>query len=562
MPVYWHFHWQLPKQVKPLARQITIPIYAVAVLLAGAEWLCLLPTTLYLLGFLLALLGSLIVLALHFIRLPNSRADLIPLGIAALLALGLPILVVAAAVSGISWQAFLVGFLSLPLLPLTYFYVAYRQQEVRANQVATLYLYVLFVGTALVVVVPTLDRWLNVPGSTLLIAIATTFSTTLFTLFGYGQFRRFVERYILRIPITPTDLLHVYAERVAVSSTQAELVQLLTHEVLPSLFIRQSALYIVEAGTLQVIYTRGLGDIEPSQAQLLPTLPAPHGRSQASSAVGNLADAPQWVRLPLVLTIAGKPIGLWLLGQRDPEDHYPADIIEILIAIANQTAIAVSNLALTDRVRVLSQVNLEQTEVRRADLARDLHDNLLQVLAHLETNLDERTTPPRVFELLDSLVVTIRQTISDLRPPILDYGLRLALESLADSLSLRTSADAKVNLQPPPDEVRYDLTVELHLYRIVQQACENALQHAEAQLISIEGNLEPGRIELTIRDNGRGFEIQATPNLVTLVAHKHYGLAGMMERAEIIGATLQIKSERGQGTEIRVNWTRSGLALD
>jgi two-component system sensor histidine kinase DegS len=105
--------------------------------------------------------------------------------------------------------------------------------------------------------------------------------------------------------------------------------------------------------------------------------------------------------------------------------------------------------------------------------------------------------------------------------------------------------------------VRYPPEVELHLFRIVQQACQNAIQHAEAGLICIHGQFEPDKVELLVGDDGKGFTMGEDSRLSWLLANHHYGLATMHERAALIGACIQISSSPGQGTQIRVVWEKN-----
>jgi len=104
-----------------------------------------------------------------------------------------------------------------------------------------------------------------------------------------------------------------------------------------------------------------------------------------------------------------------------------------------------------------------------------------------------------------------------------------------------------------PSECRYALKVEEHLYRIVQQACENAFRHAHSERIRISGCLEPNHVEIAIEDNGIGFELEQL-DFTTLLAEKHFGLAGMFERADLIGAEIKFNSTAGQGTLVTISW--------
>lgn len=148
----------------------------------------------------------------------------------------------------------------------------------------------------------------------------------------------------------------------------------------------------------------------------------------------------------------------------------------------------------------------------------------------------------------------LRQIISDLRPATLNYGLRLALDGLVDALSGRDESGPAISLDVSGAGESSGPEVDLHAYRIVQQACENALEHAHARTLTIGGRLEPDLIELTVEDDGQGFDVDAQLDLAKLVAHKHFGLAGLYERAAIIGAELQIDSAPGRGTRVRFTW--------
>ncbi|MBI5291187.1 MAG: hypothetical protein HY872_04840 [Chloroflexi bacterium] len=252
-----------------------------------------------------------------------------------------------------------------------------------------------------------------------------------------------------------------------------------------------------------------------------------------------------------------KPVGLWLLGRRDPEDYYSQQEIAVLQSLANQTAIALTNIIYADRLRALYQNDIGQREAERGHLARELHDNALHQLLMLKRSVEEPTAAlefPAAYELL---VADLRQIISDLRPATLNYGLRPALDGLVDALSGRDESGPAISLEVSGAGESYGPEVDLHAYRIVQQACENTLEHAHAKTLTISGRLEPDLIELTVEDDGQGFDVDAQLDLAKLVAHKHFGLAGLYERAAIIGAELQIDSAPGRGTRVTLTWRSS-----
>jgi two-component system sensor histidine kinase DegS len=148
----------------------------------------------------------------------------------------------------------------------------------------------------------------------------------------------------------------------------------------------------------------------------------------------------------------------------------------------------------------------------------------------------------------------LREIVSDLRPPMLIYGLKPAIEELADNLMQRSGDSIKVTVEVQSGEERASQNIEQHLFRIVQEACENALRHAQAENIRITGRLTPEKIDLTIADDGIGFDVREQMDLEVLLASNHFGLAGIVERGYLIGAQVSTHSTLNAGTRIEVTW--------
>ena len=264
------------------------------------------------------------------------------------------------------------------------------------------------------------------------------------------------------------------------------------------------------------------------------------------------------MRLALALQVEGKLIGFWLLGRHDPDDIYSQVEVTTLQTLAQQTALALANIEQSNQLQALYQANIDSQEIERTKLAHVLHDEILNDAAVLYMSLDAAALTPRAEAMYETLKQHIRQMISDLRPPSLDLGLYVALEGLAEELDQRAQPSSKVSFTIPPATVHYSPQVENHLFRIVQQACENALRHARAQTIQISGILMPDHVELVVEDNGVGFAMVEPLDLSHLLAHKHFGLVHMVERAEHIKADLALESTPGQGTSVRLTWSEQG----
>jgi two-component system sensor histidine kinase DegS len=114
----------------------------------------------------------------------------------------------------------------------------------------------------------------------------------------------------------------------------------------------------------------------------------------------------------------------------------------------------------------------------------------------------------------------------------------------------------EITLKIGGSDVRFNPEVETQIFRIVQQATNNAIMHSGASLIAIKGTIMPERIELIVEDNGKGIEpTNLDPEY--LMTEKHYGIIGMEERCKIIGASLKIETLPNFGTGVVINWPAS-----
>jgi signal transduction histidine kinase len=249
-----------------------------------------------------------------------------------------------------------------------------------------------------------------------------------------------------------------------------------------------------------------------------------------------------------------------------PRYFSPHDL-DVLTLFAAQAAIAIQNTRLYEEMRLahaqlqtLSRQLLEMQETERRNLALELHDHVLSDLAVFTDGLGDHVLSPNSLDSFEKVTTSLRQIVSGLRPHMLDYGLYLALMSLVDALQDRVGDSVKIVLDIPEGEsdVRYKEQVELYTYRIVQQACENALRHGQPRALTLRGRLEAQFLQLVIEDDGKGFDWRGKGDLAKLQAEGHFGLAGMLERASIIDADLHIETLVGHGTRVEIEWRFSG----
>ncbi len=214
-----------------------------------------------------------------------------------------------------------------------------------------------------------------------------------------------------------------------------------------------------------------------------------------------------------------------------------------------------SNIQQAEHLQKLYESDIERTEKRRLQLALDLHDIVLNQLAILRLSVDDTHITPNFEEAYEQVTRRLREIVTDLRPPMLSYGLKLAIEGMADNMMDRNKETLNVvfDLQIA-GEYRYAEHIEQYLFRIVQEACENALRHSHATRVKISAKLKPEHVWFLIEDNGKGFQPEGQIDMENLLANKHFGLVGMMERAMLIGAKAEVHSFLGKGTKIQVAW--------
>lgn len=558
IPVYLHLSLAFPKPLVRISPKIIWLAYLLAAGMAIAQIFQFVPSNLYIQCFLPFCFLSLILLVVHAIFQSEVRKEialLIPIVIIAFM----PFLVMAATNLFVSLPGGYssMGLISLPLLPVAYFYAIARRQmgelEVRFNQALSVYLYIIFLSAAFLPVILWADVTFSGPGTETFTGIMVLFGAALITIFGYERFQRWVDRLVFGVSLSREDLMALYTGRIITSISFSGLQKILESETLPRLHISEFVFLQIDRGTPQVLYTIGVETKNMPIQQALAFSGEMAGKYRPAEA-SETGDPFAWVRLSLELKIGSELVGLWLFGRHDPDDFYSYREIDLLRLLANQTAIAVSNIVQTGRAMEMYEQDANRHEEHRLHLAQELHDSVLHQLAVLGMNLSEDATISERFQSnYDDLVDRLRQIVSDLRPPMLNYGLHPAIEDLTDELAERNTG-LSVEMNVEASEERCDSKVEQHIFRITQEACENAIHNGHATKISLSGYLRPEEIRLQIEDNGCGFDLEQGAGLADLLSKKHFGLVGMMERARAIGGEVRIHSNTMDGTRIQVKW--------
>ncbi|CAG0988994.1 partial Oxygen sensor histidine kinase NreB, partial [Anaerolineae bacterium] len=278
----------------------------------------------------------------------------------------------------------------------------------------------------------------------------------------------------------------------------------------------------------------------------------------------------KWTETPWIRSYIGAPIRALgkIIGFLNVDSATPDLLntthVERLKAITDQASVALSNVHLftetrqkAERLRVLSQCLVEAQEIERARIARELHDEIGQILTGLMVDLhyiERHAQEPTLIlaratdakQLTNKALESLHQLVVDLRPTSLEHqGLATALRQYIDHFSQQYEMPVEFD-EIGLGDVRLSDEVEIALYRIVQEALTNVARHARARAAEVLLTQREGWLRVLIWDDGIGFDAGAT------VLKNRMGLAGMRERAEMLGGRFHVESKVGFGTTVRV----------
>lgn len=276
---------------------------------------------------------------------------------------------------------------------------------------------------------------------------------------------------------------------------------------------------------------------------------------------------PEFVEAGIVSVVAvpvmsgEQSFGALAVFSLDETKSFTERDVALLTGIGRQTGIVIENARLYENLRYYIQRITQAQEEERKRIARELHDETIQMLIVISRRLELLTTiseplPETAMRHLEALRQVIGETLSgvrrfvqDLRPPALDHlGLVATLEGL--TLDLRERDGIEANLIVKGEARRLMPEIELMLFRVVQETFSNIRRHARASHVTLELEFQPDRLRVIVEDDGRGFN--APEKISDLVSSDRLGLIGMYERVRAIGGTLTIHSEVGRGTSVIV----------
>jgi len=257
----------------------------------------------------------------------------------------------------------------------------------------------------------------------------------------------------------------------------------------------------------------------------------------------------------------GEPIDIDGVGHLVAWRGHPARLVQIndiTERVRTQQTLESLNHELElshERLRALSRRLFEVQEEERRRLARDLHDDVGQALTALKIQLEsvaraggEAAARARMDECVDTVQHTlerVRQLSLSLRPSQLDdLGLAAALRSHLDRQARVAGLQAHFETEDAPQELAPD--TETACFRVAQEAINNVLRHARARNLWVRLFSAGGRLAISVRDDGRGFDLESVRE--RSASGTSLGLIGMEERMALAGGSFELRSAPGQGT--------------
>ena len=401
----------------------------------------------------------------------------------------------------------------------------------------------------------------------------------------YRAVRRYWHTRRYGPPLDHGVLMVEYGRKMMAVLDRQALSELLTVEMPCTLHVERAALLLPEEHQLVAVQM----DQDTAESDL--RLPVSHAAVRWAASAGEAQRADrgrlheliqqgradlEWAQVWVPLMRGADLRGLWLLGERSIGARsagarsggarsralqYAPEDLRCLTAIGRQAAVMLEATRFAEQerqtaseLRALYHQVVAAREVERGRIARELHDGVLQDLCAVTRDLKALEIQVETNGVLftdlaarsGETVNALRAICNDLRPPLLQHDLASALRALVEDLDARSTAP--IHIEVSAEELHLPDDVAVAIFRIVQEALHNAIQHADASEIAVRMTQYPDRLRLTVTDDGRGIAGGTEP--ARFVAQGHFGMAGMRERAAMIGGKLDVQTAVDYGTVV------------
>ena len=324
------------------------------------------------------------------------------------------------------------------------------------------------------------------------------------------------------------------------------------------IFLRTEDSEWLELRALRGLYPTAFQEI--TQFELGEGFPGRIAKTGKPIVLHNLPEDPRFLRTKVKekgfhsyagvpLASKGRVVGVMAIFALDPELPTAEDV-ELLETLGKQIGVAIENARLLARMEAMTVVE------ERHRIAREMHDGLAQELGYIHLKLGELEANPsvaRAREDLGLMKAVVARAYENVRHAI--FGLKMMVSqglglvpTLAEYLhEFGSQTGIPVKLKVADERAaRLSPQVEIQLIRIIQEALSNVRRHAQAREAWLTFDSDGVRAEVTIQDNGRGFDLEEA----TCPGRASFGLQTMRERAESTGGSLLLESRVGKGTRV------------
>jgi len=442
----------------------------------------------------------------------------------------------------------------------------------------TLYLVLLFILQMF------FQNWLGYQSLVLVVGFALLAAMLFNPLRDYFQKR--IDRLFYRETYDYRQMLLHFSKKISNVLDLSELAQSILEPVVKGMRVKRAALLFpeVESGDFTGRFVQQAPDEEPfTKLRFLSDNPIVTWLATKGEVLRRelIDTAPQFkglwevervaldalgVKLLCPIRSKGNLIGILALGEKESLSPYSDEEADLLMTMANEAAVAVENARMLDTLKsqqlqveqLLAQVVLAQEEERNR-ISIDLHDTVAQWLVAtsygIQTFRESLSTKEvdkarRELGDMESIIAKslkeLRRVVVGLRPPALEelgltHALRQSLEDLKDE-----GMDCKFSQEGMP--VRLPSSMEIGVYRVVQEALTNIRKHANATKVKLCLKYQQDKLLVQVCDDGQGFNLSQT--LASAISVGHLGLLGMKQRAEMLGGNIKIETSEGKGTTI------------
>ena len=563
IPLYLLIHSLIGIHKTNLSKKIIFGLFSPFVILSILQIFQIIGSSAYSFGLIFAIAGSLGILVYKFFENKKNRNDIVFIMIAWGIII-VPQIFINIIFKFENFPNFGLSLVLLPLIPLSYINILFKREagkfKLRKNPLIATYMYFSILLILIAITLSVLLLFFEFSPLLIIILLFVILAISILSTFYYIPFIKWVSAKFLGTIYPIDNVINLYSEQISHQNSIDSLKKLVQNNLTNDILIDQSLIVLVSD------FKDDYHPIKIDESVFIPNRDLLN-KLQVKESLEEPFESSEkfkWIRLILPIKTTDSFYGWWLIGEHSPDDVFSFDLIKTLEVISIQIAMKIASIYQTQHIESMYQIRVTREDAQESYILRELHDTVLNEFALLKEHVEELYgLDQKTSAFFETITNSIRNTISGLRPPMQDYPLFNSIEDYCFQINQTKKIKIHNNIfYEDQDDYRYDEKLKLNLYRMIQQGINNALAHADANEITLYGRLEKDYILIEISDDGKGMDLDidfSSIDAVTinqLIQKKHFGIAGMYERARLIDASFDIESELYEGTNIIIQWMK------